>query len=62
MIAWENIKEGIKISAKDSLGLCELKQHKPCFDEECSRFLEKKEAGENLVVTGSISKQYRLTV
>ena len=27
--AWENIKENIKTSAKDSLGLLELKQHKP---------------------------------
>ena len=27
--AWENIKENIKTSAKDSLGLHELKQHKP---------------------------------
>jgi len=29
--AWENIKENIKSSAKDSLGLYELKQHKPLF-------------------------------
>ena len=27
--AWENIKENIKNSAKESLGLHELKQHKP---------------------------------
>ena len=27
--AWENIKENIKTSAKESLGLLELKQHKP---------------------------------
>jgi hypothetical protein len=27
--AWENIKESIRTSAKDSLGLQELKQHKP---------------------------------
>ena len=33
--AWENIKEIIKTSAKDSLGLHELKWHKPWFDEEC---------------------------
>ena len=26
---WENIKENIKTSAKTSLGLQELKQHKP---------------------------------
>ena len=35
--AWENIKENIKTSAKDSLGLHELQQHKPWFDEECLR-------------------------
>jgi len=29
---WENIKENIKISAKRSLGIYELKQHKPWFD------------------------------
>ena len=29
---WENIKENIKTSAKDSLGLHELKQHKPWFE------------------------------
>jgi 50S ribosomal subunit-associated GTPase HflX len=27
--AWENIKESIKTSATESLGLHELKQHKP---------------------------------
>jgi len=27
--AWENIKENIKTSAKESLGLQELKQHEP---------------------------------
>jgi hypothetical protein len=32
---WEIIKENIKTSAKESLGLHELKQHKPWFDEEC---------------------------
>jgi len=30
--AWENIKGNIKTSAKESLGLYELKQHKPWFD------------------------------
>jgi hypothetical protein len=30
--AWENIKENIKISARESLGLQEWKQHKPWFD------------------------------
>jgi hypothetical protein len=32
--AWENIKQNIEISAKDSLGLYELKLLKPWFDEE----------------------------
>ena len=39
---WENIKENIKTSAKKILGLYELKQHKPWFDEECSRLLEQR--------------------
>jgi len=40
--AWENIKENIKTSAKDSLGTHKLKQHKPCFDEECLGFLDQR--------------------
>jgi len=39
---WENIKENIKTSAKESLGLHELKQNKPCFDEECLGFLDQR--------------------
>jgi len=42
--AWENIKENIKTSAKDSPGMYELKQHKPWFDEECLHFFRSKEA------------------
>jgi len=38
--AWENIKENIKISADESLGLYHQKQHKPWFDKECSQFLD----------------------
>jgi len=34
---WENIKENIKISAQESLGLNESKHHKLWFDE-CLRF------------------------
>ena len=30
---WENIKENIQTSAKESLGLDEFKQNKPWFDE-----------------------------
>ena len=40
--AWENTKETIKTSAKESLGLHELKQHKPWFDEECLGFLDQR--------------------
>jgi len=40
--AWENIKETIKTSAKKSLGLQELKQHKPWFEEECLGFLDQR--------------------
>jgi len=36
--ARENIKENIKTSAKKSLGLHEMKQHKPWFDEKISFF------------------------
>jgi len=39
---WENIKENIKTSAKESLGLHELKQNKPWFDTECFDFLDQR--------------------
>jgi len=39
---WENIKENIKTSTKDSLGLHELKQHNPWFDEECLGVLDQR--------------------
>ena len=41
--AWENIKENINTSAKESLGLQKLKWHKPCFDKECLGFFRSKE-------------------
>jgi hypothetical protein len=40
--AWENIKENIKISAQESLGLHQQNQHKPWFDAECAQFLDKR--------------------
>jgi len=40
--ACENIKENIKPSAKESLGLYEFKQQKPRFDEECLQFLDER--------------------
>ena len=33
--AGKNVKENIRTSAKESLGLYELQQHKLWFDEEC---------------------------
>jgi Leu/Phe-tRNA-protein transferase len=38
--AWEMIRENTTISAKESLGYCELKKHKPWFDEGCSKLLD----------------------
>jgi len=40
--AWENIKENIITSVKESLGLYKLKQRKPWFDDECLHFLEQR--------------------
>jgi hypothetical protein len=34
---WEDIQDNIKNSAKESLDLCDWKQHKPWFDE-CLQF------------------------
>ena len=39
---WENIKENIQTSAKESLGLHELKQNKPWFDDECLGLLDQR--------------------
>jgi hypothetical protein len=36
--AWDSIQENIKTSAKESLGLHEMKQHKPWSEEECLAF------------------------
>ena len=39
---WENIKENVKTSAKESLCLHKLKQHKPWFDKECLVFVDQR--------------------
>jgi hypothetical protein len=36
------IRENIKILAKESLGCYKLGQHKPWFDEGCSKLLDQK--------------------
>ena len=46
--AWENIKENIEASAKESLSLQELKQHKPRFDEDCLGFLDQRKQAKML--------------
>jgi len=51
---WENIKENIQTSAKESLGLHELKQNEPWFDEECLGFLDQRKRD-----TGSKPKKCR---
>ena len=40
--ALENIKKNIKTSAKERLGLQEVKQHKPWFDDELLGFLDQR--------------------
>jgi len=41
-MVWENIKENIETSAKESLGLQELKRHKHWFDKEYLHFLDER--------------------
>lgn len=36
----ESVKKVMQISAKESLGCCKLKQHKPWFDEERLQLLD----------------------
>jgi hypothetical protein len=40
--AWETIRENRKISAKESIGLCELQSYKPWFDEECLKLVDRR--------------------
>jgi pyruvate kinase len=58
---WKNVKENIKTSAKESLGLHELKQNIPCFDEECLGFLDqRKQAKMQWIQDPSQSKEDNL--
>jgi hypothetical protein len=41
---WENIRENIRTSAKESLGHYELQQHKPWFDERSKLVDRRKQA------------------
>jgi hypothetical protein len=40
--ARETIRENIRISGKESIGLCELKSYKPWFDEECLKLVDRR--------------------
>jgi hypothetical protein len=40
--AWENIRENIKTSAKESLGHYKLQQRKTWFDDECSKLIDRR--------------------
>jgi hypothetical protein len=40
--AWEITRENIKISAKESIGLCESKSYNPWFDEECLKLADRR--------------------
>ena len=42
IMAWKNIKENVKTSAEESLGLYELKQRKPRLDAEGLGFLDQR--------------------
>jgi hypothetical protein len=39
---WETIRENIRISAKESIGLCESKSYKPSFDEESLKLVDQR--------------------
>jgi hypothetical protein len=39
--AWENIRENIKISAKEILGHYEIQRHKP-WSDECSKLIDRR--------------------
>jgi len=55
--AWGNTKQNIKTSAKPSLDLYELKQHKPWFEEECSGFLHQRKQVKSLWLLDPKQKQ-----
>jgi hypothetical protein len=40
--AWDTVRENINISAKENVGLCESKHHKPWFDGECLKLVDRR--------------------
>jgi hypothetical protein len=39
---WDTITQNIEISAKKCNGHCEAKRHKPWFDQECLKLVDRK--------------------
>jgi hypothetical protein len=71
-IAWETMRENIRISAKESLGYYELKKHKPWFNEGCLKLLDQRKQaklqwlqdpseinGDNLNIRREANKHFR---
>jgi hypothetical protein len=42
LIGHGTIRENIKITAKECIGHCEARRHKPWFDEECSKSVDRR--------------------
>ena len=58
---WENIKDNMQTSVKESLGLDEFKLNKPWLDEECLGFLYQRKRA-IVMDTGSKPKHCRYSV
>jgi site-specific DNA-adenine methylase len=59
---WDSIRENIKSSAKESLGYCESKHRKPRFDEECSKFVDRRKQAKLLCLYDpSEANEYNLS-
>jgi hypothetical protein len=59
---WEIIRETINISAKESLGYCEMKKHKPRFDQACSKLDQNKQGKLQWLQDPSKPKGYNLKI
>jgi hypothetical protein len=55
---WETITENIKISAEESLSYYELENHKPWFDEGCSKLSDQRKKSQ-IAVTGFMRNKWR---
>jgi hypothetical protein len=56
--AWESMRENIKASATECLGYCGLKQHKPWFDEKCSKLLDPTKRGKVVAQSKPVKWRY----